>query len=190
MRRIFRHLFTVCSAASLVLCVAVCVLWARSYWVGESLHKMHEKGLWTVDVSRGIVCVYHESIVDPNASYDNYTEDGSDPYELRHESDPEPSGPLPAPMKSNGRDVDLHYGSLQIARRDGTGSAWESIIWYVTVPCFLMAILLSALPLFFAVSWTRSGDEKWRGAARSAATTSAPAPGGARNAGRTGRGTP
>jgi hypothetical protein len=31
MRRVARRLFTLCSAASLVLCVAVCVLWARSY---------------------------------------------------------------------------------------------------------------------------------------------------------------
>ena len=27
-----RWLFTICSAASLLLCVAVCVLWVRSYW--------------------------------------------------------------------------------------------------------------------------------------------------------------
>ena len=32
MRRLARRVFTLCSAASLVLCVAVCVLWVRSYW--------------------------------------------------------------------------------------------------------------------------------------------------------------
>ena len=31
MRRLARHLFTLCSAVSLVLCVAVCALWVRSY---------------------------------------------------------------------------------------------------------------------------------------------------------------
>jgi hypothetical protein len=31
-RRVFRHLFTLCSALSLLLCVAVCVLWVRSYF--------------------------------------------------------------------------------------------------------------------------------------------------------------
>ena len=31
MRPLARRLFTLCSAASLLLCVAVCVLWARSY---------------------------------------------------------------------------------------------------------------------------------------------------------------
>ena len=35
MRRLARRLFTLCSAASLLLCVAVGVLWLRSYWVGE-----------------------------------------------------------------------------------------------------------------------------------------------------------
>jgi hypothetical protein len=29
-KRLFRHLFTFCSAASLVLCIAVCVLWVRT----------------------------------------------------------------------------------------------------------------------------------------------------------------
>jgi hypothetical protein len=32
MKRLARHLFTLCSAVSLVLCVALCVLWVRSYW--------------------------------------------------------------------------------------------------------------------------------------------------------------
>ena len=31
MRRLARHLFTLCSAVSLLLCIAVCVLWVRSY---------------------------------------------------------------------------------------------------------------------------------------------------------------
>jgi hypothetical protein len=32
MRRLARHLFTFCSAVSLLLCVGMCVLWVRSYW--------------------------------------------------------------------------------------------------------------------------------------------------------------
>ena len=32
MRRLARRLFTLCSALSLLLCVAVCVLWVWSYW--------------------------------------------------------------------------------------------------------------------------------------------------------------
>src|SRR3954452_17106346 len=41
LRRVLRHLFTLCAVASLVLCVAVCVLWVGSLsaddlWVLES----------------------------------------------------------------------------------------------------------------------------------------------------------
>ena len=36
MRRLARHLFTLCSAVSLLLCVAVCVLWVRSYYAADS----------------------------------------------------------------------------------------------------------------------------------------------------------
>jgi hypothetical protein len=32
MRRLARHLFTLCSAVSLVLCVAIVVMWVRSAW--------------------------------------------------------------------------------------------------------------------------------------------------------------
>jgi hypothetical protein len=35
MRRLARHLFTLCSAVSLLACVAACVLWARSYFATE-----------------------------------------------------------------------------------------------------------------------------------------------------------
>jgi hypothetical protein len=38
MRRLAQHLFAICSAASLLLCVGVCVLWVRSYWVVRSLY--------------------------------------------------------------------------------------------------------------------------------------------------------
>ncbi len=35
MKRLARHLFTLCSAMSLLLCLALCVLWARSHWVQD-----------------------------------------------------------------------------------------------------------------------------------------------------------
>src|SRR4051794_1186528 len=35
MRRLAHHLFTLCSAISLLLCIAVCVLWFDSYVSGE-----------------------------------------------------------------------------------------------------------------------------------------------------------
>jgi hypothetical protein len=37
MRRLARHLFTLCSAVSLLLCVAVCAVWVRSHGVGQRL---------------------------------------------------------------------------------------------------------------------------------------------------------
>ena len=37
MRRLARRLFTLCSAVSLVLFLAACVLWVRSYFVGDQL---------------------------------------------------------------------------------------------------------------------------------------------------------
>src|SRR4051794_3212026 len=48
MRRLARHLFTLCSAASLLLCVVVCVLWVRSYGEWDSLfYAAREDAGWT-----------------------------------------------------------------------------------------------------------------------------------------------
>src|SRR5688500_602880 len=37
MRRLARRLFMPCSVVSLLLCVAVCVLWVRSYWAWDGI---------------------------------------------------------------------------------------------------------------------------------------------------------
>jgi predicted RNA-binding Zn-ribbon protein involved in translation (DUF1610 family) len=44
MRRLAAHLFTLCSAASLLLCAAMCTLWARSYGAGDQF-------VWTARTS-------------------------------------------------------------------------------------------------------------------------------------------
>ncbi len=73
-RRVCRHLFTLCAAASLVMCVAVCVLWVRSYdsyvrhdtvrwqFTNFRLYESHEWPLYYgqafVTVARGGIEVY------------------------------------------------------------------------------------------------------------------------------------
>ena len=39
-----RRLFTILSALSLLLCVAVCVMWVRSYWVADTLSFRYREG--------------------------------------------------------------------------------------------------------------------------------------------------
>src|SRR4051812_19513370 len=48
-----RWLFTVCSATSLLLCVAVCVLWVRSYSVGEGFMNDGPDGLVVLSSEQG-----------------------------------------------------------------------------------------------------------------------------------------
>src|SRR5438132_2502088 len=54
-RRVARHLFTILSVLSLLLCVAVCVLWVRSYWVSEGIERGRGLEYECVQVSRGFV---------------------------------------------------------------------------------------------------------------------------------------
>jgi hypothetical protein len=56
MRRVVRHLFTICSFVSLLLCVAVCVLWVsapRESWVTYGIH-----GELRLSVSGATVCIH------------------------------------------------------------------------------------------------------------------------------------
>jgi hypothetical protein len=39
MRRLARHAFTALAALSLLLCVAVCGLWVRSYYVSDAVFR-------------------------------------------------------------------------------------------------------------------------------------------------------
>ena len=63
MRRLARRLFTLCSAVSLLLCVAACVLWVRSYFVSDHVHLIRYTTVdtvetrWQVRVTKGgLVC--------------------------------------------------------------------------------------------------------------------------------------
>ena len=53
MKRIGRHLFTTAAAVSLLLFVALCVLWARSYGRTDALYLQTDAGFRALDVSSG-----------------------------------------------------------------------------------------------------------------------------------------
>jgi hypothetical protein len=55
MRRLARHVFTILAALSLLLCVAACVLWVRSYGMTERVRWRCEGGWREVRSARGHV---------------------------------------------------------------------------------------------------------------------------------------
>ena len=57
MRRLARHLFTLCSAASLVLCVVVLALWVRSYFAIDGVEYTGAGGGMSGHQSKGQVAV-------------------------------------------------------------------------------------------------------------------------------------
>src|SRR5688572_13767308 len=70
MRRVTRYLSTLCTAASLLLCVAVCVLWAGTYagrdvavvqFAGEPWHLGFERG-WLVMDNTPVVAAATEAL--------------------------------------------------------------------------------------------------------------------------------
>ncbi len=57
MGRIVRYFFTICSAVSLLCCVAICVLWARSYRLSDGLNWANDGGWRAVRSAKGQVVV-------------------------------------------------------------------------------------------------------------------------------------
>src|SRR5688572_5799861 len=59
-RRLLRYLFHVLAVPSLVLCVGVCVLWARSYWVQDALGRQwRDDEWWEFASARGTIYLSH-----------------------------------------------------------------------------------------------------------------------------------
>jgi hypothetical protein len=56
MRRFpLRHIFTACAALSLLLCVAVGVLWVRSYWLSETIERFAGDQRQSIGSNRGTI---------------------------------------------------------------------------------------------------------------------------------------
>ena len=70
MRRIGRWMVNALTALSLLLCVATCVLWVRSYWVGESWTSVAQNSVSSVGSAGGFVHLgYFVMVPRPNVHY-------------------------------------------------------------------------------------------------------------------------
>jgi hypothetical protein len=86
MRPLRRHLCALCSAVSLVLLVAVGVVWVRSYWIAEGLTVVVREGSvehcgdeLLVQSNMGIICLAHDK------SYE-LTPDPAEPFYWREDA--------------------------------------------------------------------------------------------------------
>jgi hypothetical protein len=66
---VFRRLFTITSALSLLLCEATLVVWVRSYWREELFQRSGGSGYYTATVSNGRVGLVWDS--EPYGEYGN-----------------------------------------------------------------------------------------------------------------------
>src|SRR5438270_10920086 len=57
MRRIFRAFCTPCTAMSLLLFVAACVFWLRSYWLSDQLDWRCDRGWRSIRTAKGHLVV-------------------------------------------------------------------------------------------------------------------------------------
>src|SRR5690349_19616400 len=74
MRRVTRYLFTLCSAVSLLLCVAVCVLWVRNIFVADVV-LYTGRVVFTCNAERSVTCWRYSPSPSPQGvhGWEHYT---------------------------------------------------------------------------------------------------------------------
>jgi hypothetical protein len=173
MRRLTRHLFTLCSAVSLLLCVAACVLWVRSYFATDmlTLHSESVSGgtyrqvYRLVDSGRGMLLVHRGVIqaapVDPPPGY---TPTSASRRDAEFPVNPVDRWALSRATSPAGQVV--HFAPGVTVRQDrssevtighaalGTMAATYEELW-IAVPHWLLALVAAILPTVFGVRFVR-----------------------------------
>ena len=142
-----RRLFTLASAASLVLCVAVCALWARSFWAGDWVEWRKPTTAGFIGADRGTArAILHVGNLpgSPNDSFDLRFRS----YALGNPVDPLkylPTAPKASRFVWYGAGVAwLHYPPVR--RSKGI---------LAVLPLWLPALASAVLPSAWLASWWR-----------------------------------
>src|SRR5688572_23382625 len=142
MRRLARHLFTFCSAASLVLCVAVGAIWVRSYFVSDQFRR--------VDVRPGNPSTAHDRSILFGCGSVIYCEtnlQGDPLYADRLKKQMAARGLIPY-LRTGAYNPTRNYGRLGFSRmpmyRDGVRVGVP--LWFVAL-CFALPALPAVLSI-------------------------------------------
>ena len=182
-----RRLLTLASALSLLLCVAVCVLWVRSYWhldqlslhVARSATSPVDSYEITLASGCGGLAVGYDAPRGPYTAADGRRLLPGGWRVVRRRWDPEYAGSDDADAaKREWRALGVRLYRYRDKRPGGDHSVW------VTVPSWLVAALASVPPGAWAVRRRWPVAAARATSARRAATTSAPRRGAARSAAR------
>jgi hypothetical protein len=148
----FRHLFTLLSALSLLLCLSACVVWIRSYVVSDSLYTgiwhftgiLGDESAWWLLAGRGGVGIGHRT----QTTYESARADSaSQPVDQREYAcnQVRPARPLDVPGPAAGilRRLGFRYENdpmdgMEPTTVKGYYREWDTPLWIV---CLLFAWL-------------------------------------------------
>jgi hypothetical protein len=148
-KRPARRLFTLCSTASLLLCVVVCVLWVRSYWTADQITRYgpEESLLWMNGRARVEVTHYHGGVLlsQFQAGFAPFTRSAVPPSGWQHRS---------FAANDAGHQLKMHLAFQHDASADVLGFryGWRGggIGWDFWLPDYAPAVLTAVLPFWWA----------------------------------------
>ena len=120
-----------------MLCVAVCVLWVRSYWVTDAIFWSQPKGYWQVSANRGAIWLYKDKVVADEANVVG-------PYGWEHRTWEPPVNDITAP---DWRLAGFGYRHAESKDLGTTLDRW----WAVYIPLWFVGMLMLGLP----ITWYR-----------------------------------
>jgi hypothetical protein len=164
-----RHrLFAILSVMSLVLCVATCALWVRSYWVVSWVY--HET--FSVNDGSGIRQNSYAASLRGHVAYSSYDAHTKDPVAIALFAVNGPHSQrfeAPAWKNRSARQVAAYHGGAFAGMgiyfhrfSDAGDQRMTGRTWGVTAPYWLICGLLAITPYFCARSLLRAGSRRRR----------------------------
>jgi hypothetical protein len=152
-RRLARHLFTFCAAVSLLICLAVCVLWVRSHWFYEHVRYGRVPCSVVLAQQSGLVKVEWTTRW-PGLSYGLATRRVG----LRPGGENSADFLRPCDRRAG------HFGSGSEVQRVGQPGKWTPVPFTVVVfPHWAAAALAAVLPAARGVSLLRRRSQRRQG---------------------------
>jgi hypothetical protein len=153
-RRIPRHLFTIVSALSLLLCVAACGLWVRSYWRIDVVRL--PDGSDQLKNTHGLLEIDHSSIRRwTGTQYESLPESEWSAWAVWSWKSDGQDGPFSARI--------YHFAGfahMWWTQQSGFADRWRFTV--ITIPWWFLCVSSAALPAWQFLNRSRRRRRQWR----------------------------
>jgi hypothetical protein len=152
-----RRLFTLLSASSLLLCVATCAMWMRSYWTSDQVRLTGDREIDLQTVRGRLIVAYESKFAGQSGNYNFRDVLPGDRLWLSHNNTLSERSTWmveqfhrPATLGSPFRSVlGFAWMSEDVTRPEGRFYRVRDVVWILQIPCWALAGLFALAPSLY-----------------------------------------